>query len=249
MTNVPFPLDNAPIVEAVVDIECDLPVEFALSGAEQGAVEAFGARFPKKSYQFIDEVSFEVSPEGSQQRHRRELRAIRFQSGDDNELVQVRPTGYSFNRLAPYESLDVYLPTVEREWRVYSEFAQPIQVTGVRLRYINRIDLPPGRVQLDDYFRFGTAFPYDWLTLGRVTSQFVAVEEATQSLVRVMLTDVPGNDGGAPFVLDIEVEAKQDIDPADWPTIRDRILDLRRLKNAVFRGALTEKCLQLFQSK
>lgn len=67
---------------------------------------------------------------------------LQFLKNDEKQLVQIRPQGYSFNRLAPYGGFDEYLPEIERAWRLFVDIVMPLQVKLIRLRYINRFLLP-----------------------------------------------------------------------------------------------------------
>ncbi|HRI43680.1 MAG TPA: TIGR04255 family protein [Fimbriimonadaceae bacterium] len=247
MSDGPLQLDHAPIIEVVVDIECDLAPDFSLQAVEPSAVDAFRARYPKKSYQFVEQVSWAVTPEGSSQEHRRTLQALRFHDEADRQLVQVRATGFSFNRLAPYTSLDDYLPMIRLEWDIFCQVAKPVQVTGARLRYINRIELPSGPIEIAEYFTVGKSLPYADLTLTRIVNQFAAIEETTGATAKVTLADSHESPSNAVFILDIEAERQRSIEPDDWDSIEATLLELRGLKNRLFRGALTDSCIKLFQ--
>ena len=76
---------------------------------------------------------------------RRGIQALQFLHADEKQLVQVRAQGFSFNRLAPYTSLDDYLPEIERTWHLFVGLASPVQIRVVQLRYINRIPCRRGR--------------------------------------------------------------------------------------------------------
>jgi uncharacterized protein (TIGR04255 family) len=246
MAEIPFRLDRAPIIEALLDIECDLPIEWNLREAEEAISAAYQGQFPKKSYQWVDEWKFEQGPEGASQQQRRRLDGFRFHREDDTEVVQVRARGFSFNRLQPYETLDTYLTSIAEAWSAYCHLAGPLQVLSVGLRYINRIQIPEGRFELTDYFKIGTTFPCaEELVLFKILAQHVARQESTGHLVQVTLND--DGTGTSTFILDIQVSADDPLAPDDWSAIETKIQQLRKLKNDVFKGALTDKCLELFK--
>ena len=47
-------LTSAPIVEAIIDIDCDMPPGYELVALEQPAREAFGVEYPKFRTRFIE---------------------------------------------------------------------------------------------------------------------------------------------------------------------------------------------------
>ncbi len=242
----------APIIEAVLDIECDMPPAFDLGALEEGAGAAFRDRYPKLRIARIQEAKIEALSDATPKLSLRHgIQGFQLFQQDEKQLVQVRAPGFSFNRLAPYSSLDDYLPEIERSWRLYVELASPLQVRLVRLRYINRILLPvaEGQVELMDYLAMAPRLPKeDRLNFVAFLQQHAAVETETGHRANVTLTNQPAEPDRLPIILDIEVLASGALDPGDWPLILARIKSLRSLKNMVFRSTLTDQCLKLFQA-
>jgi uncharacterized protein (TIGR04255 family) len=251
MSEHPFKLPNPPIVEAVLDIECDLPPGQHVTEIEAPALERLRDQYPKFRHQFMQEHMVEVRPpQPARQSTRQWVQALQFLKEDEKQLVQVRAQGYSFNRLAPYTSLDDYLPEIERTWRLYLELVKPLKVRLIRLRYINRILLPltEGRVQLDDYFTVAPRLPDEEnLTLAGFLNQHIAIEGGTGHQVALVLAAQPAEPAHLPVIFDNGVTSPEPGEPDNWPWILAKIRVLRELKNRMFRRAVTDKCLDLFQ--
>jgi uncharacterized protein (TIGR04255 family) len=256
MANTPtLKLRNPPIVEAVLDIDCDPPPGFDLASLEEAARARFVESYPKFQAQFIQEHKIETSPgaPSATLSARVSLQALQFRHEDEKQIVQVRAQGFSFNRLAPYTSLDDYLPEIERTWRLYVDLISPVKIRGIRLRYINRILLPmeAKTVNLDEFLKIGPRLPDEGeLTLAGFLNQQTAVEKATGLLINLVLTaQAVGNDEKLPLILDITVaSAPITAEPTDWSNLRPHIDALRSLKNRIFENSLTEKCIKLLQS-
>lgn len=242
---------NPPIVEAVVDIECDFAADFNLKSIEESLKQAFLDSYPKARTQFLQEFSFAMKPgQTVDQSTRQALQAFQFLHDDSKQLVQARSTGYSFNRLAPYSSLDEYLPEVQRTWDLYRAVAKPIQIRAVQLRYINRIllPMPDGPLDLDDYFKSGPQLPEgSGLTFTGFLNQSSAVERETGYLVTTVLTAEQPQEGKLPVIFDNTVRATRSTQSSDWSGLEATLRALRDLKNRVFRNTLTDTCLNLFQ--
>jgi uncharacterized protein (TIGR04255 family) len=132
-----FKLSHAPIVEAVLDVDCDMAPAFDLTALEETSREAFQDRYPKFRTQFLEEHHIEQKAgQPPQVSVRRRLQALQFLQEDQKQLVQVRMQGFSFNRLAPYTSLDDYLLEIERAWGLFASITSPVQIRAVRLRSI-----------------------------------------------------------------------------------------------------------------
>lgn len=250
MSEPELKLANPPIVEAVVDIDCDMPPAFDLVALETPACAAYRDHYPKFRTMFLEQHRIEakgVKP--SVHSANRAIQALQFLHDDERQLVQVRAQGFSFNRLAPYTTLDDYLPEIERTWRVFLGIASPVQIRVVRLRYINRIRLPQedGRIELEHYVKVSPRLAGDRLVLNGFLNQYAAVEADTGHEVNVVVTAQPPESGRAPIIFDNCVAAAIKGEPNDWPLILGKIQSLRGLKNRIFRNTLTERCLNLFQ--
>jgi uncharacterized protein (TIGR04255 family) len=178
------------------------------------------------------------------------IQAFQFLHADEKQLVQVRAQGFSFNRLAPYTSLDDYLPEIKRTWQLFVGLASPVKTRAVQLRYINRILLPTvaGRVELSDYLKIGPRLPdEEKLMFVGFLNQHAAVETDTGNQANIVLTTQPQEKDKLPVIFDNCVRSAGTAEPEDWPWILARILSLRALKNRIFGNTLTERCLNLFR--
>ena len=250
MSDAPFKLQNAPIVEAVLDIDCDLPPATDMAALEKPAREAFAATYPNFRTKFFQRHRMEAANEGPTLRPLdKGIRAFQFIQEGEKQLVQIRSEGFSFNRLKPYGSLDDYLPEIERTWSLFRQVAKPVSIRKIGLRYINRILLPTTgrRAELGNYFRVCPHLPDERrLTFVGFLNQHTAMEEKTGNLVNIVLTVQPLEDERLPIIFDIEAIAPQVSDEMDWPAVAAKVDSLRDLKNHVFRNTLTDECLKLF---
>jgi len=244
-------LKTPPIVEAVLDIDCDMPPKLDFAALEAPVRDAFRDRYPKFRTRFMQAVQVEAAADRALNVTTKQgFQALQLLQEDEKQLVQVRPQGFSFNRLAPYSSLDDYLPEMERTWRLFLGFAAPVQVLVVRLRYINRFLIPlvDGRIDLDVYLKLGPRLPDEnKLTLVGFLHQHSAAEADTGNRVNIILTAQPPEYDKLPIILDIEAFRPGNGEPSNWTEIQSKIQSLRRLKNAVFENSLTDQCLNLFQ--
>jgi uncharacterized protein (TIGR04255 family) len=246
-------LKNPPIIEAVVDIDCDLPPTFALPKLEAAAKERLGSLYPTVRRQTMHEQKV-VQKGGlvSEISMRDGLKALQFATKDGKQVVQFRESGYAFNRLAPYTTLDDYLPEIERTWKLFVDLANPIQIKRIRVRNINRISVPlrDGELPLDEYFALSPRLPEDEnLQLLGFLRQHTAIERHTGNRVMIVLTNQPHTemDREVPVIFDITAARSERTLPEDWDKILNQIGSLRDLKDRIFRKTLTDSCLNLFQ--
>ncbi len=240
-------LTKPPIVEAVVDIDCDLPLALDFGDLEEPVRRAFDG-YPSFRRLFGHPLGPTVIQ--TELDVRKATSAFQLISETERQLVQVRRDGFSFNRLAPYTSLDDYLPEIERTFRVFVDVVAPLQIRSIGLRYINRMVLPSnnGSVELDEYLRSGVVTAdSETLVLSSFLSQYTAIETITGHEVNVTLTREARVSAPLPIIFDINVRHLGSGDPHMWENIQTTVLSLRRLKNKIFQDSLTEKCLNLFR--
>jgi uncharacterized protein (TIGR04255 family) len=254
MEKSPLKLDHPPIVEAVVDIDCDMPPKFKLAECGKSAQERFSDHYPRYEQQLMANFAFQIVEEKDgpgptePPLAKSSLSAHLFRNQEGNQLVQVRQRGFSFNRLAPYGGLDEYLPEIERVWGIFVELTQPVKVRQVSLRYINRILLPINgeRLILSEYFQVSPQLPpQSNLIFTGFLNQHSAIEAVTGHGANIILNGLPSENDTLPVLFDIQVHAASGGEAEDWPWIRQQILSLRDLKNRIFENTLTEKCRSL----
>lgn len=243
-------LKNPPIIETVLDIDCELQPAFNIKEIEKAARKALARDYPKLRPIFFQDHKVEATPD-KKVKYSVEggLQDFQFLSPDEKQIVQYRSQGFSFNRLAPYTSLQDYLPQIKKRWLQYAKIAKPVQVKSVRLRYINRILLPwsGGNVNLDEYILNGPrlADP-ERLTLTGFLDQYSAIDRESGYQINSVLTVQPAENDNLPIIFDNGVVATE-TGNVDWARIRKMIIGLRELNNHIFVKTLTEKCLNLFQ--
>ena len=245
-----FKLRNPPIVEAVYEIDCDLPPGLDLSKLETTARDTFRPGYPQFQPQYIEQHKFETKAnEPSVHTATRTLQAFRFFNDDMKQLVQLRSQGYSFNRLPPYTILEDYLPEIQRTWELFVEICSPIQIRAIRVRCVNRILLPfvEGHVELAEYFQVSPRLPDNMsLQFTSFLNQHSAVESETGYQVGIVLASQPVEKDNLPVILDISVANSAPVSPEDWASISTQLQSLRALQVRLFRNTLTETCLSLF---
>ena len=244
-------LKSPPVIEAVVDINCDLPPNIEIEGLEQAARDLFRGEYPlfqtRQLFEHTIQAKGDAPPKASL---RRDIEGYLFKTADEKQLVQVRAKGFSFNRLAPYSTLDAYLTEIERTWTLYSSIASPVQIRDIRLRYINLFKLPSvsDKVELKDFLKVDVSFPEEsGLQLVGFLNRYSAVDPHTRHRAETILTCKQPENNALPIILDITAVNNKQMQPDDWTKILSEIQALRGLKNRVFFNTLTEQCLQRFK--
>lgn len=245
-----FYLSKAPIIEAIVNFECQVPSGIAdIQSLEMLAKEAFQDRYPILRTVAVAEHSLEVKNGTSVTASSKPvLKGFQLFGLDQKEVVEVRFDGFGFHRLAPYDRLDVYLPEIKRCWEIYKKMVNPQAVRKIILRYINRIQLPHDDkpLELNQYLQHGPQLPegQDFF----LTGFFHQNEFNAGKLKGKVITAIDSNQpaGMLPIIVDNSVFSNE-VQTTEWETCAATIKDLRRLKNLLFKHTLTEDCRNLFR--
>lgn len=245
-------LAKPPIVEAVLDFDCDVPPTGDLKSMGEAARPVFQNQYPEVQPRYLQEVRVSTGQDGGfDSSLQRSLQAWMFRSADKKQLVQIRQSGFSFNRLAPYCGFDACLPEIRRVWTSYCELVRPISVLTLRLRYINRILLPMEEVNHSGpahYLEVQAALPDGaGLVPSGFLNQYQATDDETGFQAAVVLASQSVQDKALPVTFDNTVLANGEWDPFDWAGLETVIKSLRELKNRIFFRTVTPSCLELFQ--
>jgi len=242
-------LNNAPIVEALIDIR--------IRKKEGFDVENFQTLFSQISGQYPDKKD-RHRWEGKIEFKKGEIPSAGgldivdgyvFTSADKKQVFQARIDGFTFNRLNPYDNWEVFRSEAFRLWQLYSKLLSP-EIVRVALRFINKFDIPLFPNPICDFNEYLTSAPNVPEGLPQGISSF---------LTRVVINE-PKLDAAAivtqafeqivdpkyiPIILDIDVFKQMDsITEEDaWQMLEK----LRDFKNNIFFRSITEKAKELFK--
>jgi len=155
---------NPPIVEALCEFrfEPGAPWDMTVPGL---VYERIRDGFPKRRQAKAFEVSVAAEPEGIGQQVLTADR-MQFLREDEKALVQVGANLLAVNYLKPYTTWQEFLPLIRQGFDAYLAAANPKGIQRIGLRYINRIEIPGQRIELEDYFEFrpfiGPQLPQDF---------------------------------------------------------------------------------------
>src|SRR5271166_4289865 len=129
-------LQNAPIVEAVIDFRV-LRQEQVSPKTLADLGSSIGEQYTQKTLIQSIQARFGVDIDPSQMQT--EL-GWRYQTA--NEVAQFRVDGFTFSKIVRYTTWEEIFEEAFRLWKVYVDAAEPRYVSRVAVRYINRMRLP-----------------------------------------------------------------------------------------------------------
>jgi len=233
---VPYPrLPKPPIREALIDFRVHLPERSVQSHREvlRSVADAVAGRYPSRSRIHHYQGEFQVKDgTATSVQHGPQLVGYRLESPDGLNVAQVRLDGFTFSRLAPYDSWESLTGEAFQVWQHYVENTIPLGVVRVATRFVNRIVLPASG-QLGRVFREPPR-----VAVGQIDSLFLRYQLAPRDGVTAIVSLATEESDQAAMIFDIDCFVRKPL-PADPETLVLYLDRVRNAKNRVFFGTLT----------
>src|SRR3990172_8175901 len=241
---------RAPIVEALLDIRVTPESRVDLAILDKFAT-AVAPQFPKKETRYSIEGAIKINfePRAHSVQTLDKVAGYLCRSEDNTKIVQGRVDGFSFSQLTPYRDWPTLRDESSRLWSLYKEIVRPLRVTGLALRYINRIEIPLPFGDFRDYIlthpEIAPGVPQG---IAEFFFRVLVPDSDTDCLARISSTiDKPTEDQKAlPYIFDIDAFQIVDLAP-DSSEIWQVFEALRNYKNKIFFCSITEKTRGLFR--
>ena len=233
-------LGNAPIREALIDFRVRLPADFSQEALRVLAT-SLQSEFPKVGpiHQFRGQIEFgDEGPVAIQEDP--QLLGFRLESSTGLDVAQIRIDGFTFSRLAPYESWDRMVEDAWVVWERYVEGLRPLGIERIATRFINRIALPPSG-QLAEVFRVPPV-----VSDGRMETFLFRYQLAPMDGVSAIVSLATEEGPDTSVILDIDCFVRKSL-ATDTEALRLQLPGIRDAKNRVFFGSLTSEAIGRFK--
>jgi uncharacterized protein (TIGR04255 family) len=234
---------RAPIIEAIINLEVALPESAHDPVRSLGSLVSPEYPEAKDVVEMTAEMRPGQEPQGS---FKSATIGVMYRSTAVPQLFQSRINGFSFHRLAPYESWEPFRDEAKRLWNLYRSATGVHPVKQYAVRYINRLEIPAGQ-ELSKFFQ---TYPEVAKGLPQTLSGYLMRLE-------MPLNDSPGGalvlqenlvpsdkQGMVGVLLDIEFRypVKQGTSDEDlWSLIES----VREVKNRTFVDCLTSRMQEM----
>src|SRR5579859_667624 len=132
--------DKAPIKEAIIDIQIENSPSLTLANFEKVAIS------PPRGYAgrqtlIIGQLRGQFEGETFTATAKQDQIGHVFVGGEEKYVVQFRVNGFTFSRLAPYQTWAQLRNEAKTLWESYRQIVGMLPVVRVGLRYVNQLDL------------------------------------------------------------------------------------------------------------
>ena len=239
---------RAPITEAILDLKVILPDNFPIEKFLEIHAR-IRDRFPTSEPIHVGSFAIQAGPE-IQVDASRQHSGFLFRSKDGLRIFQATLQGFTFNRLAPYDSWEEFSDDARNLWEIYKDICKPTFVTRAAVRYINRIDIPvEGPIKLQDYLKTAPEIA-SGLSQKNLSSFFMQLQIPQEDLNCMLVINetlaLPPSPGFISLIFDIDL-FRQQAWQSDDEDIWNFLTQLRERKNQVFRESITEKTEELIK--
>lgn len=235
---------KAPILEAVIDLRCEFAGEQSLPDLAR-IQHLLAADYPLREELF--EVTAQIAPVSGLTSEQK-ITGFRLLTKERTKTVGIGVGGFAFSWLSPYDRWESLRDEAFRTWNAYRSVTQPIQVTRVGVRFINRLDIPHANtgIELDNYLRTAPRIAPELPQ--RLESFFLrfqlVLDGEPQSNLTITETGVaPVSPDVVSLILDIDtfVQSLHATSDGAWQIIER----LRDEKNFAFEACITEATRKL----
>lgn len=228
---------KAPLMEAVLEVSTSR--EQPVQNEELFRVVHKSDDYPNKIDLMVASGQMTVGPEVSATASTQQV-GYQYVSRSNDRVVHCKKDGLAFSRLPPYTSWTEVYGEFERHWAAYVREIAPDKISQFAVRYINRFDLPFGRVEMKDYFRTYPEVSADIVDdlNGFMFQLQIPLRDIKANAVVIQARVPPPNPGMISILLDIAIAIPVDVH-ATTEAIVEPMKLLRQRKNQLF-----EACLQ-----
>lgn len=239
---------KAPITEAIIDIKAILPGEFSVDELKD-IYPHVKDKFPTQEpfYRGTGSIIFQPGTDVKVDTLQQQV-GFWFRSEDNLRTFQATLDGFTFNRLAPYDSWQEFSSDAKYLWEIYKEICQPTHVIRVAIRYINQINIPiSASTDLKEYL---STVPEVSSKLPQNTLQsfFMQLQLPQQDLGCTLIINEaiapPTNPEMVTVILDLDL-FRQQVWESNDEKIWSFLEKLRHRKNDVFEAIITDKTREL----
>jgi len=175
---------------------------------------------------------------------------VRFLSEDRKTIVQIGSDLLSVHRLKPYESWEHFKQFVEEGFDAYLKPTGPRELVGLRLRYIDQLEIPVEVHRLREYLSFGPFTGEELSACEQFSSFIVGIQsphENDRDRLRMELITVEPGEDAVRLGLDTQyILYHPDEVGLDKSKILNWLNQAHKHVNRAFEACLTDKLRALF---
>ena len=234
--------EHAPITEAIIEFSCNLAADVTLDDLTR-VVDP--ERYTLVGPAILISGRIEVTPDGISGDTSGEQIGHQFRRSDGLRAIQSRLNGFAFSAFAPYGRWETFSSEAWQHWQAYKDAANPVSVSRIGVRFINKIDIPQESIEIKDYLRTAVdVSPYlPQVTAGYFLQVVVPLLSFDASATITSTVIPPSSPDTTSLILDIDTWRQLEVSfdgDAGNERLQETLNELRGAKNFVFEACITD---------
>lgn len=205
--------------------------------------------YPEIKERFVQQIHFKANnPDGTTNvsLDDKKIDGVQFISKDKKKNLVIGADRFTYEMHGNYSGWEEFSNEAKKIWELFQNELIGIHLTGLSLRYVNRINLPSDFHDISDYFTTFIQSSSGEHMINSFQLKFTTTEPDNNLTIHVGHVLEPPIEGNFPYLFDIDVIYSSDIQN-DSTTIWEIFDTLRYKKNFVFNDGLTEKSKNLIR--
>jgi uncharacterized protein (TIGR04255 family) len=240
--------ENAPIILAILQFRYTKIEGFNTKELKKTGVQ-IATDYPEVRERFIQQVTFGGDQADGTTKvsvDEREIDGVQFISKDKKRNLVIGKDRFTYEMHGQYPGWDIFVSEPKKFWDLFKEQLGNAELTGLSLRYVNRINLPIDFHDISQYFTTYIQSSTGDHTLNTFQLRYTSVnpdENLTIHVGHVLETPIENQ---YPYIFDIDVIYLSKIENT-LEKIWSIFEFLRKKKNAIFNDGLSEKTKELIK--
>jgi len=243
---------KAPIKEAIIDFRVVPDADVSAESFIQ-LIKPLQEEFPTVEEMHTGEIRFQIRKKDPIETETdQEQTGYRFTSANKQFVLQTRVDGFTLSMMSPYDRWENFRDKALELWKIYASSSRAVSINRIAVRYINQLNLPSSRIELEDYLQ---TFPQvsKNLSCHDINGLFMQLsipQTDIDSMLILNQASVPTVDKNVVSIY-LDVDLFQDRFHNPWPITDPSVWDFLELlhirKNEIFEGCITDKTRELFK--
>jgi uncharacterized protein (TIGR04255 family) len=234
-------IDKPPIVLSIVQFRYEKLENFNSKKIKELG-EEIKKDFPVVSEAIVQNIRIDNTSETKFTLDSREINGVRFENNEKTAALIIDGSKFTFESNLPYTNWLELSKIVRRMWELFSPSLDGLMLTGLSMRFLNRINLP---IDFTDPSKYFTTFIQSSSgTHGINTYQLKYTSTFNDCISHIGHSIEPAIGDKITYFFDIDVIKIKRINnqPEEiWPIFEE----LKTLKNNIFFDGITEETLKL----
>jgi uncharacterized protein (TIGR04255 family) len=174
---------------------------------------------------------------------------FRMTRAKEDRVLQVRNELFAYSHMPPYTEWAQFRREAHGYWEKFRAVKRGVKFTRCGLRYINRIDIPSGRVEVEDYFSLYPEVPKSMphSDTSGMHLQLQVPQPDIECMANIVQAGVqPVKPDHVSVLFDIDL-FRTNIEDWDDSKLWDYFDTMRKRKNEIFEACITERTRSLFR--